>query len=439
MSIATFSGLASGVQWRELLEQISRAEAARRVTPLQQQAGAEQRRIDALNRYRGLVEQLATAAQALRDGDALGRLAVSTSGTGAGGRPLLGASATASASPGSHTVEVSRLARAHTLASAAFASDSTELGLAGSFTLNGVVIEVEPTDSLASLRDRVQGAGAGVGASVVRVADGSYRLAITSGTTGAAGIAYADADGVGAALGLETIAAGSDAEIVVDGLVLTRSTNVIADAIPGVTLSLQQAEPGTEVRVEIVRDEASALEAVRAFVSAYNAVRGFVDEQTSAGTQPLARSSLLRASLSAFRDVLLADAQVDGPLKRLALAGVSLGRTGRLELDEAKLKDVLATSRDDVAALLADVGARMRGAADAVARPVTGTIAGQVNALSQSVAALRRRADEAQLRVDRQLERLLDDFVRMEEALSRIQAQGDWLAGQVAALQPLKR
>ena len=443
-SIMSFSGLASGVQWRDSLEQILQAETALRVTPLESEASLEQKRIDALGKYKDLVEKLGTAAEALEDGSAFSNFTSSVTASPVTGQALLTATASSTASAGSYNVEVVSLARVESWASASQASDTDPLGLptdpgtgTSYFELNGTQIAVDGTDSLTSIRDKINTAGAGVTASVVRVADGDYRLTLTSDTAGAAGITYADGpDGAGAALGLAETLAGSDAVVNVNGVEVRRQTNSISDVITGVTLDLTKAEAGSVVEVSVEKDTQATVDAVKAFADAYNAVRTFVDGQRNSSTAPLSRSSLLRHSLSSFKEVLLTDATdpAAGSLSHPALAGVMLSREGMLEVDETKLEEVLSSQEGEATALFADVAARMNSQAGTITRAETGLIAGQTKIHDSTIVRLNRRADEARARVDSQIDRMLQEFVRMEQAMSQVQAQGNWLMSQVASL-----
>jgi flagellar hook-associated protein 2 len=456
MSIATFSGIASGIQWRDLINQVNQAETAKRLTPVQRESQLEQTRIGQLNRFKGLVDRLSLAARALRDGSAFERFTVTSSDSPASGRALLGATATAGTAPGSYAVEVLALARSHSMASAVHLSDTAALGASGSFTLTKrgadgtdvpVEITVDAADGLNAVRDRINAADAGVSASVVRVGDGSFRLTMVSRASGAEGIRYQDGPGgAGAALGFTLATAsstpddgfsvpGTDARVRVNGIEVTRPDNVVSDAIAGVRLNLRQAEPGTTVDVSVRRDDAAANAAVKEFVDAYNDVRAFVDFQTSDATQPLARSSVLRSALSEFKNVLLSDLD-NTVIPRLGLVGVSLGRDGVLSTNGATLQAALNERLPDVKALLAGVGSRMLAATEMVTRAESGTVAASIRSHNGTIQTLARRADEVKQRLERQYERMEREFIAMERAVSRINAQGNWLTQQVNALQP---
>lgn len=431
MPSVSFSGLASGVQWGNLLDQLKAAETARRVSPIEAQANLQRQRVEALGRFRTLVSNLSTASQAFRDGTPLDAVRVSTS-AGSGPAPV-SVTAGPGAVPGTRSIQVVQLASTESWASAVFTAGDEPLAVAGvDLTINGVDIDFDPEDGLNGLRDRINAAAAGVTASVVRVADGEYRLAIMSNNSGAAGIAIAGdlADD----LGLARTRAGSDAIVDIDGVQVRRPTNSISDALDGLALTLNST--GAAVQVQVSRDHDALLAAARELATAYNAVRSFVDDQNTGTGRPLTRDPVLRQAVDSFKNVLFADAAGAGEdgFARLALVGITLDRQGRLQVDDKAIRAAATDSPGALRALLADAGGRMMTAAQDVVRAETGSIAGRTRSMTETIMRLNRQADDARTRVDRMLDRMTKDFLRMEDALGRINAQGNWLAGQIDSL-----
>ena len=102
---------------------------------------------------------------------------------------------TSSASKGSYEIIVDGLASAQKLSSASFSSYLETLGAsyAGDILINGRVVSVSATDSLADVRNKINNANAGtsptgVDAAIVTYAANDYRLILTSDSTGADGI-----------------------------------------------------------------------------------------------------------------------------------------------------------------------------------------------------------------------------------------------------------
>jgi flagellar capping protein FliD len=561
--MVSVSGLASGVQWHDLVDQIIAAESIRRVAPLTQRIDAGRKRADAWNQFKTLVTRLETASRKLRDGDPF-RALTATGGTSPlSGRALVTATASHGAIPGGHAVEVLNLARAEKLAGSGVADSATALDElqppvpAGTFSLNGREITIEPGDSLARLRDRINAANkgpdaSGVSASILTVAPGEHRLILTSTTTGAAGIALDDPDGSLAALGISgssrstavtgtssplatmlglpappevrTIvvqgrevtvdlandsmqslmakirdaalaagadpeaaarivetdgafrlevagsvtgraddaetrailgalgfsrdglaAAGTDSAVRIDGIQIVRGTNTIGDAVPGLSLALHGAEPGTLLDVAVARDADAAVDAVTEFANAYNELVRFAQGQRDEG-KPLAMNSTLRNAMSSLTGALLQPTEgLETAFERGAQVGLMLSRTGRLELDESVLRSAIDASPEDVRALfggrsgddpVVGLAGRMYAGAQALTRSGTGVIAVQLDSLDRSAANLSRRRDDAEARLDMRRDTLTAQFVRMESALSMLNSQGAWLSSQLQALQP---
>ena len=336
---------------------------------------------------------LSTAASALRDGSAFEQVRARSSADG-----TVAVSATAGAPVGSHQVEVSELAQHHRVSSGALAATDAELGYSGELLINGRAISVHAGDTLRDIRDAINAAGAGVGASILTGSDSEHYLRLTSLNSGAAGaieiadisgileslgmqdgavtakhplsdgvagdaigdrlVPVAEALGIGSALAGTIMVAGEavsidlstdslddvaaaidsiegvsaaveevevdgatryrlqilgegdapalvddgnvllalgvqqksfanevdaaqDALFSIDGVVMSRSTNAVDDAIENVHLQLLRETADSPVSVRIEAEAAAGVDAVNAFVSAYNEVIGFINGHQS--------------------------------------------------------------------------------------------------------------------------------------------------------------
>src|SRR5215211_8308191 len=122
--IGSFSGLASGIQWRDMLDQIVAVDKQRRLDPVTKAKDLAQKRLDAWASYSTLVSKFRDAAKALRDGSAFSVFNVTGGLSSTTGRALLTATASSSAAPGTFDVEVLDLARANKVSGAVQASAS---------------------------------------------------------------------------------------------------------------------------------------------------------------------------------------------------------------------------------------------------------------------------------------------------------------------------
>jgi flagellar hook-associated protein 2 len=158
------------------------------------------------------------------------------------------------------------------------------------------------------------------------------------------------------------LAAPSDAQVRIDGVLVSRSTNTISDALAGVTLSLKHAEPGSTVDVSIARDTDAVVNAVKALANAYNTAANYVAAKTAAGG-PLAFDSSLRSTITNIRSSLLGGvAGLDNTTyKTASLVGLTLDKNGQLTVDADMLKTALNTKPSEVKSLFQTAGTSALG------------------------------------------------------------------------------
>lgn len=440
------SGLTGFLDVDGLVSQLMRAERR----PL---VRLEERR-QALSAERGVWEQLRMRLTALRDAlSALADRQAFAARTAASSDPkVVTATASAGAAVGTYEVVVERLATAHRVASAAFADPDAPRGLSGTPTVNGKPVTITPDMSLRQIASAIEAAEAGVRAMVI-----GGQLLLEAEQTGAAhAIAVTDDGGVLQGLGLvdangnflNEIQAPQDAQLRINGIALTRPGNTVADAIPGVTLTLQAASV-TPVTVSVQQATQDVRVKVDAFVKAYNDLYGWLQERLAKGSAQQGNGTLLRLQAS-LRRLVTGEVAATGPYRHLAEVGIearggvglAASQQGLLELDAGRFEQALAADAEAVARLFAatqathgydGVAVRLRAEAEAYTR--TGGILDQ---LLKSVDARLDRLDE-QIRV---LERRLADrerqlyaeFTRLESALAQLAAQGAWLNGLLGGL-----
>jgi flagellar hook-associated protein 2 len=287
-------------------------------TPWKNQLSALESQDAVLSNLGTLFSNLSTDINSLTDFQ--GVLATKT-GSSSDNNVLELASASPSATAGTHTVVVKSLAQTSSgyLAPIANASDT----LSGAITLqvgaSGTpqTITLNSTDdTLAGLAAAINSSGVGVTASVLTDSAGS-RLSLVSGTSGANGNIVVSANSIvdaansNAPLTYASSVTGVNAQLTVDGVSLQSASNTVTNLIPGVTFQLL-APSATEsdgsleqVQVVIANDNTDVGSTVNQFVSDYNALVSAINAQegnTSSGTpEPLFGSptlSLLQQQLA---------------------------------------------------------------------------------------------------------------------------------------------
>ncbi len=313
---------------------------------------------------------------------------------------------------------------------------------AGTFTINGIQISVDPTtDSLADVIERINSSDAGVSASYDAEADG---IRVLSKTLGSRTISFGAAGDTSNFLSITKLStavqtAGNDAQFTVNGgPVQTRNTNEVADAISGVTLRILST--GTS-NVTVSSDDDKIVEAVKNFITEFNNTVKKIAELT--GTEgSLAGDSGMSSIDGYLRQLVFSQVTgVDNDYNSLMSIGISTGSdfdpntTQELELDENKLREALRDNRGAVEALFSNSGAtgvadlmydyvdgatRMNGFLNERAKS-NGTIDLQIKSLNDQIARIEDRVKLHETRLKRQ-------FSSLEQMSSTLKSQSSALS-----------
>ncbi|HEX7019353.1 MAG TPA: flagellar filament capping protein FliD [Gemmatimonadaceae bacterium] len=198
--IGSIQGLASGIQWQDMIDQISALDTQRELTPIKDKVTANQARLDAWKAYQSVVSSFRDAAAKLRDATAFDGFSVNVANSATTGRTLLTATASSTAAPGTYQTEVDSLAAAEKLGSKVFADSTSAANISGTFLIGGKSVTLAAGDSLAAIRDKINAVNTGtspsnVSASILTVSTGAVRLVLSSAVTGSAGIEISETDG----------------------------------------------------------------------------------------------------------------------------------------------------------------------------------------------------------------------------------------------------
>jgi flagellar hook-associated protein 2 len=363
-STTSVSGLNSGVDWRSLLDQLRVAEH-KPIDLLTKQKGTYKDKLKAWQDLNTKLLSLKSAAEKLNK--AIGfNLFNSSASSSSATKPddLLTAATGTTAGTGTYAIEVLQTARVQKYSSKSFASQSTALGAgyAGTFQINGQNVTVSDMDTLLDVQTKINNLNNGgqptnVTASIVSYSATDYRLILTSQKEGAAGMALLPVGTPDLLLGFgfTQIQAGLDAQLKVDGTSLTRTSNTITDVLPGITLNLKKAEPGTTLTLNIDRDMDGITDLIRGFVDQYNQVRDFFQAQSTyhqgdgqANGILLGDSTLRSVKSDLVKNVINPVGGVASQFSTLAMAGIKLDNQGKLSVDESKLKGYLKTNFEDI-------------------------------------------------------------------------------------------
>jgi len=370
MAGAYISGLASGLDWSTMISQLVAVER-KPITLLENQKSSLSTEKSAWTEVNTKLTTLKTAIASLSSKDDFNLFTTSSAvtGTSKSVSELMSFSAGTSASEGSYNITIKQLATAQKNVSKGFGSSSDALGLsAGEVTINGRTFSIDETDSLTTIRDKINALNtgenpAGVTASIIAVSDSSYYLTLTSKTTGTDGFSISDSSSgsILAQFGFTTTA-GKDAIIEIDDLEITRSSNTITDAIEGVTLKLTGADENAEITLDVKRDTDSVKANIKKFVDGYNELMTYIATQNAVSadgktTGTLFADSSLRYIKNTLRDAVLSQVSgLDSTLTYLSQIGINIDMSGKLSIDDDTLDGYLESNFQDVVNLFATQG-----------------------------------------------------------------------------------
>jgi flagellar hook-associated protein 2 len=382
----TALGAGSGLDSRSIIDGLVGVERTSRSEPITRRLETLNARISALGQLRSALTGIATSLDArVRSGELGLQLESSDSaitveriGNGPGGALASG-------------VAVNRLATGQRLTSAALTSASDAVGEGtltiitgrrtddgnGSFTFAAgaapsVNITIRPeNNSLSGLAAAINASNAGITASIIASTgpNGGSATLVLRGAEGAENAFIISAAPNGGPPGLErfnhtpgaeTLVHGEtaqDAELVVDGVAVTRSSNRIDDLIPGARLNLRRTVSG--VAITAARDGQALSGALADFVGTLQAMRQLIGDfrrpsQDGEVPGPLATDPTAR-SLDQRIVRLVTAAVPESNGLRLADLGVSVARDGSVIVDAARLANLPPARLGDAEALLREL------------------------------------------------------------------------------------
>jgi flagellar hook-associated protein 2 len=439
-------GLATGLDTNSIIAQLVALEK-QPLDLLQTQRDTVVAQQTALQTFNTKILAFLSAVDKVRDNGAVITRTASSSDAS-----VLTATANGTASPGTTSITVTSLARGAIATSAhtATSATSTIATGAGFFTFHvgtghDQPIAIDATTTLEGLATKINGLGAGVGASVVNVgtaASPDFRLRIATADTGASQAVTIVTDNT--TLGVAVTQQAANAQFTVTGFTdpLSREHNTFDDVIPGVNIAL--LKEGGPVTVSVATDPSAVSTNVQSVVDAFNDVVNYVNSQsqvtqdTSATDHavtagPLAFDGTVRTILSGLHGVVSnAVSGLSGNLSLLAQVGVTTNRDGTLAFDSTKLTDALSKDESSVDALFGGSGA-VGGVADRLHEyltALTGTnsiIDTRNKSITDQIASIDDQLAQGQRHIDDFETSLRQQFTNLELTVNTLKSQGSFL------------
>lgn len=435
MSAVSFSGLSSGIDTASLVDGMVNAEKAQE-TPYQTQKSNYDAQNSIVGNLSTALASLGSLAQTMKVGST--ELAPRTA---TASDSHVSVAVSSAAQPVVHTVRVEQTATTQVTASRTFASQDAGVLGAGSLTLGtgatAKTINYDATDSLASVASKINDANAGVSASLLY--DGStYRLMVTSTASGTAGVVpmTESGDALGVSDPANVKVPAKDAIVDIDGVKVTRSKNLIDDAIPGVTITANTAQAATDpdTTVTVALDQDGVAKKLQSFVTAYNVIASGLNDQlsytgdgtTQKGQNTLFGDSTLRMLQSRLGSLMTS--QFGG--HTLSELGLQRDKTGVLSLDTTKLKSALAADPSIVTNVISTGGfaQQMQDLTDQYDRAGDGILAVKSAGLTAQSKMMQDSIDQIEDNTATMKTNLETQFAAMEKAISTLKSQQSYLS-----------
>jgi flagellar hook-associated protein 2 len=333
-------------------------------------------------------------------------------------------------SPALYTIaNITSIARQAAETSLSGYADSSTAAVSSTGTVKLIVgdsefdIDLAGANNLTALRDAINALDAGVTASVLTTGAGAnpYYLSVTADSAGATTLELRD-DPAGANTNLLSAAnQGANTEFDLNGVHVSKTTTLINDVLPGVTLTIEDTiEAGEEVTVKIGSSRSTLASAIETFVAAFNSVRAEVNGQIGESAGLLTGDYLVReihgqlSRLAAFQGG-------DGTIRALSDLGIEFNANGEAALNLEVFDNLSDQQIQDSFSFLGDTTSGLGGLSRGlhqIGDPITGL--GQIQI---------RQYDAASARIDARIAGINQRVSDMQKSMAaRLQAMDTLLS-----------
>lgn len=353
------------------------------------------------------------------------------------------------AEPGEWNLEVIQLAGKPSVVTNGFPDkDETTIGV-GYIRFNTAegereVYIDEENSTLEKIAEKINQSGTGMRATVINDRgdkDGSFKLQITGMKTGDDNeVEFPTVYMLDGRSDFQFVSSikSQNAKFKLDGQEFETAENMIKDIVPGVTLDLKKAQPGTPVRLNVTENQEAISDKIKGFVDAYNNALGFIqsqnkltkDKEGNERLGPLGGDSMLRMTESRLRSIIQDPQYTASKYRRLIEMGVEFNRNGTLNFNQEKFTKIVNTDPQGVAAFfrgdMVKTGfiPNLRNKISQIVDPGAGTVTSRRKNYQDQVSQMDRRIEQKEKNLARSEEQLRNKFAKMEEAMSKIQSQG---------------
>ncbi|TDX14673.1 flagellar hook-associated protein 2 [Buttiauxella sp. BIGb0552] len=459
MASVSSLGVGSNLPLDTLLTNLSTAEKGR-LTPITAQQSSYSAKLTAYGSLKSAIEKFQTANTALNDATLF------KSSTAKSSTADLGVTTSAGAAAGKYTISVTQLAQAQSQATSGLTSATDKQSSTSSSDRKLVInqpgrekpLEINLSDdqtSLNGIRDAINAADSGVSASVIKNKDGEFQLVISSAETGEDNKMTITVTGdqalsdklITGDKGLKETIPAKNAELTINNIQVVSSSNTIKDTPEGVTLTLNKEVTNATVSVAKSNDQATT--AIKAWVDAYNsmldtfssltkysAVDAGTDQDNSNGV--LLGDSVVRTIQTGIRSQFTTG-NTGSSFSTLSEIGIAQdATTGKLKIDDDKLKKALTSNSVDTQKLLVGDG-KTTGITTTTANLVKdyladdGIIDSATDSINSTLKSLTKQYLATSSSIDDTIARYKAQFTQLDTMMSKLNNTSSYLTQQFSS------
>ncbi|MDA1013570.1 MAG: flagellar filament capping protein FliD [Planctomycetota bacterium] len=298
------------------------------------------------------------------------------------------------------------------------------------------VVDVEATDTLNDIVDKINAAGSFVSATAIN--DGSNfnstRLSLLSTQSGYDGRLIVDDGGLN--LGLATRVKGQDSLLrtgqnVDTGFVVASNNDSFNNVVAGLDIDVLAPETSSN-QVTVDRNLSKMTAVIKAFVGGFNSIVDTVEQSTGFDLEADTKG-VLQGDGFVLRIMSRLDSVVHGQftdsgnsIRSMSQLGITVGLGGKLRINDEVLQNALEDSPQAVSDFFLGDGGFATGLESTLTRftdPFDGSFKVETESLQSSIDGLANRITELDEILDLRRDRMLREFIRMEEAIASLSSQ----------------
>lgn len=474
-------GIGSGLDANSIVTKLVALES-QPIVSLQEASSKLQTKISAYGQIQSAVSSVRDAARKLTSADLWGSTAAASADATA-----VNATTSSGAQVGTYAVDVTSLAKTQsTVTNTPLASSSSVVG-AGTLTIDigtwtgnsfaaksgttAVTINVSATDTLSTIRDKINGSNSGVKASIITDSSGA-RLVMQSATTGEvngfrvtasdtgdgnngdnAGLSSLAYDPGSATAGTTLSQPASDAVATINNVPIKSASNTLSEVISGLTITLSKvtSNPPTittgPINITVSQDTATITKAITDFATAYSSMATLLktntkyDESTKvAGT--LQGDSGALSVQNQFRAILGSSSDASSTFGTLSSIGLEIQTDGTVKVNSTKLTSSLGnmaevkklfSNSNSSDATKDGIMTRLRSLSDNLLGS-DGILTVRTTGLKQTITDNSARQESLQARVDLYEKRLKAQYTALDTAMASLSSQGNYVSQMINSL-----